>query len=70
MTPNHQTARRSGGWVLVLALLLGLGAGIGIVECLTNLGEIKSERPLFIAAPLKIIGGDASPVRALAIDFD
>ncbi len=47
-----------------------LGAGIGIVECLANLGGIKSERPLFIAAPLKIIGGDASPVRAFAIEFD
>jgi kynurenine formamidase len=47
-----------------------LGAGLGVVECLTNLGGIRSERPLFIAAPLKIQGGDASPVRALAIEFE
>lgn len=46
-----------------------LGAGVGIVECLANLGAIGAERPLFIAAPLKIEGGDASPVRALAIEF-
>ena len=47
-----------------------LGAGIGIVECLANLREIQSERSLFIAAPLKIEGGDASPVRALTIELE
>jgi kynurenine formamidase len=47
-----------------------LGAGIGIVECLTNLGEVRTERPFFVAAPLKIRDGDASPVRAFAIEFE
>ncbi len=47
-----------------------LGAGIGIVECLANLEAIQSERSLFVAAPLKIEGGDASPVRALIIELD
>ena len=47
-----------------------LGAGVGIVECLANLREITSERFLFVAAPLKIKDGEASPVRALAIEFE
>jgi arylformamidase len=47
-----------------------LGAGVVIVECLMNLGEIRSERAFFVAAPLKIKDGDASPVRAFAIEFE
>jgi arylformamidase len=47
-----------------------LGAGIVIVEGLANLEAITSERVLFCAAPLKIDGGDGSPCRAFAIEFD
>ena len=45
-----------------------LEAGIVIVEGLTNLHAIEKERVLFMAFPLKISGGDGSPVRALVIE--
>jgi kynurenine formamidase len=47
-----------------------LGAGIVIVEGLTNLESLKQERVLFCAAPLKIDGGDGTPCRAFAIEGD
>jgi arylformamidase len=46
-----------------------LGAGIVIVEGLTNLEALHHERVLFCAAPLKIEGGDGSPCRAFAIEL-
>lgn len=39
-----------------------------IVEGLAHLDEISSATVQFIALPMKIIGGDGSPVRAIAID--
>lgn len=39
-----------------------------IVEGLANLDQITSKSVDFIALPLKIIGGDGSPVRAIAIE--
>jgi kynurenine formamidase len=45
-----------------------LGAGIVIVEGLTNLGALRQERVLFGALPLKIEGGDGSPCRAFALE--
>lgn len=39
-----------------------------IVEGLANLDQITSPTVQFIALPLKIIGGDGSPVRAIAIE--
>jgi kynurenine formamidase len=39
-----------------------------IVEGLANLDQISSTTVQFIALPLKIIGGDGSPVRAIAIE--
>ena len=47
-----------------------LGAGVTIVEGLTNLDQIKEDRITFIALPLKISGGDGTPVRAIAIEGD
>jgi kynurenine formamidase len=44
-----------------------LGANITIVESLKNLHTIKQDRVEFIALPLKLTGGDGSPVRALAL---
>ncbi len=43
-----------------------LGGGIVIVECLMNLRELPAE-VTFIALPLKVDGGDGSPVRAVAL---
>jgi kynurenine formamidase len=45
-----------------------LGANITIVEGLTNLDSLKDERVFFVAAPLKIEGGDGCPCRAFAIE--
>ncbi|OMF26517.1 hypothetical protein BK133_20395 [Paenibacillus sp. FSL H8-0548] len=44
-----------------------LGAEIVIVEALANLGDIGQEQFFFMAAPLKILGRDGSPVRAIAM---
>ncbi|MBM4091389.1 MAG: cyclase family protein [Planctomycetes bacterium] len=45
-----------------------LGAKITIVEGLTNLDQLTAEKVFFIAAPLKIEGGDGCPCRAFAIE--
>jgi arylformamidase len=45
-----------------------LRAGIIIVEGLANLDQIRHERVTFMAFPLKVAGGDGSPVRAFAIE--
>ena len=45
-----------------------LGANITIVEGLTNLGALTQEKVFFVAAPLKIEGGDGCPCRAFAIE--
>lgn len=45
-----------------------LRGGVIIVEGLTNLEAIRTPRVLFVAFPLKIKGGDGSPVRAVAIE--
>lgn len=44
-----------------------LGAEIVIVEGLAHLGDIGQEECFFIAAPLKIVGRDGSPIRAIAM---
>lgn len=41
-----------------------------IVEGLANLEEITQEKIIFMAIPLRITGGDGSPVRALAVEED
>jgi arylformamidase len=43
-------------------------AGVPVLECLTNLQELRSQRIYLIALPLPVVGLDASPVRAIAID--
>jgi arylformamidase len=45
-----------------------LAGGVTIVEGLTNLDGIRADRVQFVALPLKIEGGDGSPVRAFAIE--
>ncbi|WP_455367590.1 cyclase family protein [[Eubacterium] cellulosolvens] len=44
------------------------GAGVPVIECMNNLVELKSQRVYLIALPLPVVGLDASPVRAIAID--
>jgi kynurenine formamidase len=45
-----------------------LGAGIYLIEHLTNLTSLSKSRFLFSAAPLKIVGAEGTPVRAFAIE--
>ena len=44
--------------------------GVVIVEGLANLDQIAAETVEFIALPMKITGGDGSPVRAIAVERD
>jgi kynurenine formamidase len=44
-----------------------LGAGIPIVENLTNLSQLIGEPFTIVAAPVKVAGAAAFPVRAFAI---
>jgi len=46
-----------------------LPAKIGIYECLNNLGKLLNKDFIFVGAPLPLVGGSASPVRALALVF-
>ena len=39
-----------------------------IVEGLANLDQLSSDEVEFIALPLRIVGGDGCPVRAIAIE--
>jgi kynurenine formamidase len=47
-----------------------LGGGVTIVEGLVHLDRLTRERVFFCALPLKLAGGDGSPVRAFAFDTD
>jgi arylformamidase len=42
---------------------------IGVYENLTNLDKLVGKKFFFVGAPLRLAGGSASPVRALAIVF-
>jgi arylformamidase len=44
-----------------------LSAGAVIVENLTNLDAIRGDRFQLIALPLRIVGRDGSPVRAVGV---
>ena len=45
-----------------------LGGNVVIVEGLANLDQITSTTVEFIALPMKLVDGDGSPVRAIAIE--
>jgi kynurenine formamidase len=45
-----------------------LGGDVTIVEGLANLGALSEEKVFFVAAPLKIEGGDGCPCRAFALE--
>lgn len=42
---------------------------IAVIEYLANLRQLTRDRVLFLALPLKIDGGDGSPVRAVALEL-
>jgi arylformamidase len=43
-------------------------AGVPVIECLRNLGGLRSRRVYLFALPWPVVGLDACPVRAIAID--
>jgi len=43
-------------------------AGIPVLECLTNLTELTAQRVFLIALPWPVVGLDACPLRAVAIE--
>lgn len=43
-------------------------AGIPVIECLNNLVELRKQRVFLIALPWPVVGLDACPVRAIAIE--
>jgi arylformamidase len=45
-----------------------LCGGVTIVEGLTNLDQVQTEKVFFAALPLKIESGDGCPCRAFAIE--
>jgi kynurenine formamidase len=47
-----------------------LEAGLPIFEALVNLDRVAGTRFWFLGLPLRIRGGEASPIRALAIRDD
>lgn len=51
--PNHRILNR---------------AGVPVIECLTNLVELRKQRIFLIALPIPVVNLDASPVRAIAIE--
>lgn len=43
-------------------------AGVPVIECLNNLVELRQQRIFLIALPWPVVGLDACPVRAIAIE--
>ena len=50
-----------------VAHLKALGAGMPIFEALVNMKEVVGRRFTFVGLPLKLVGCEASPVRAIAL---
>jgi arylformamidase len=51
-------------------LFFEAGVDIPVVECLCNLDKIPSSRFFFVGLPIPVKGLDASPIRAIALDFE
>ncbi|MHB1131798.1 MAG: cyclase family protein [Chloroflexota bacterium] len=47
-----------------------LARGIGLIEYLVNLDQLRQTRVWLYALPLKVEGADGSPVRAVAVEAD
>ena len=55
------------GEVWIANHLALLEKGIPLIQFVTNLSQIGSNRFVLVALPLKIKGGDASPARVVAL---
>jgi len=58
----------TGGTEFPIHDMYSLAGGI-IAENLANLDQVDFEKPFIIILPLKLIGCDGSPVRAVAVEF-
>ena len=47
-----------------------LSGGVALVESLANLDELSRERVYLVLLPIKLVGADGAPVRAIAIEDD
>jgi arylformamidase len=47
-----------------------LANGVGLVEYLTNLDQVRGDWTFLVAAPIHLPDTDGAPVRALALEFD
>jgi kynurenine formamidase len=69
-TPSVASIRPENKAELIEVHQILLKAEIVIVESLANLRLLQQEIVHFIALPLKIVGGDGSPARAIAIESE
>ncbi|MBN1991511.1 MAG: cyclase family protein [Anaerolineae bacterium] len=67
-TPSVASLRPENKAELIEVHQILLRAEVVIVESLANLRQLQQEVVYFIALPLKIAGGDGSPVRAIALE--
>jgi len=66
-SPDHGEISASGQLSGFAAHRILLPKEIAVYENLNNLDELLNKDFLFVGAPLRLVGGSASPVRALAI---
>ncbi len=66
-SPDHGEISASGKSSGFAAHKILLPKEIAIYENLNNLDQLLNKEFLFVGAPLRLIGGSASPVRALAV---
>lgn len=66
-SPDHGEISESGKLSGFAAHRILLPKEIAVYENLNNLDQLLNKEFLFIGAPLRLIGGSASPVRALAV---
>lgn len=45
-------------------------AGVPVIECLANLTQLEEQRIFLVALPLPVVGLDACPVRAIAVEVE
>ncbi len=66
-SPDHGEISASGQLSGFAAHRILLPKDIAVYENLNNLDKLVNKEFLFVGAPLRLIGGSASPVRALAV---